>query len=44
MHTDFMRSSSNLLRKTAMEKDLDKKETPKDFITLVSVKMSAVKK
>lgn len=44
MHTDFMRSSSNLLRKTAMEKDLDKKETRKDFITLVSVKMSAVKK
>lgn len=44
MHTDFMRSSSNLLRKTATEKDLDKKIMGIDFTTLISVKMSAVKK
>lgn len=38
MHTDFMRSSSNLLRKTATEKDLDKKIMCIDFTTLISVK------
>lgn len=43
MHTDFMRSSSNLLRKTATEKDLDKKIMCIDFTTLISVKMSAKK-
>lgn len=44
MHTDFMRSSSNLLRKTATGKDLDKKIMCIDFTMLISVKMSAVKK